>query len=112
MGYNFDPMTGQPLRPTVPYSYPFMLQSSDMLLSASFHPSLTDLPPLMDEDDEETPPLVGGSPSHSPHMVTRGVVPTVTVSSSGVEMLLSASPRVNPRMSTSVASSTDQDIYT
>ena len=25
MGYNFDPMMGQPLRPAVPYSYPFML---------------------------------------------------------------------------------------
>ena len=24
MGYNFDPMMGQPLRPAVPYSYPFM----------------------------------------------------------------------------------------
>ena len=44
-GYNFDPMTGQPLRPTVPYSYPFMSQSSDMLLSTSFHLSLMDLPP-------------------------------------------------------------------
>ena len=65
----------------------------------------------MDENDEETPPLVVGSPFHSPHVVTRGVVPTMTVSSSGVETLLSASPRANPRMSTSVASSTDQGIH-
>ena len=85
MRYSFDPMTGQPLRPTVPYSYPFMSQSSDMLLSTSFHPSCRSIP-LMDEDDEETPPLVVGSPSHSPHVVTRGAVPTVTVSLSGVEM--------------------------
>ena len=55
----------------------------------------------MDEDDEETPPLVVGPPSHSPHIVMRGAVPTMIVSLSGAEMLLSTSPRVNPRMSTS-----------
>ena len=111
MGYNFDPMTGQPLRPVIPYSYPFMVQSSDILLSASFCLCLTDLPPLLDEDDEETPPLVVGPPSHSSHIVMSGAVPTMTVSSAGAEMLLSASPRVNPRMSTSITSSADQDVH-
>ena len=110
MGYNFDPMMGQPLRPAVPYSYPFMSQSSDILLSTSFHLSLTDLPPLIDEDDEETPPLVVGPPSCSSHIVTSGAVPSMTVSLAGAETLLSASPRVNLRMSTPIASSANQDI--
>ena len=112
MGYNFDPMTGQPLRPAVPYSYSFMSHSSDILLSTSFHPSLVDLPPLVDEDDEETPPLVVGPPSYSSCVVMSGAVPTVTVSSAGAETLLSTSPRANPRMSTSIVSSANQDVYT
>ena len=58
MGYNFDPMTGQPLRPMVPYSYPFMLQSSDMLLCL-LPPESHRSTPLMDKD-EETPLLVVG----------------------------------------------------
>ena len=111
MGYNFDPMTRQPLKPEVPYSYPFMLQSPDILLSASSHLSLMDLPPLIDEDDEETPPLVVGPPSYSSHIVMSGAVPTMTVSSAGAETLLSASPRANLRMSTSITSSANQDVH-
>ena len=110
-GYNFDPLMGQPLRPAVLYSYPFMLQSSDILLSTSFCLSLMDLPPLVDEDDEKTPPLVVGPPSHSSHILMSGAVPTITVSSSGAETLLSTSPRVNQRMSTSITSSAHQDIH-
>ena len=110
MGFNFDPMMGQPLRPAVPYSYPFMSQSSDMLLSASFCTSFTDMPPLIYEDDEETP-LVVGPPSCSSCVVMSGMVSSVTVSLVGAETLLSASPRVNLRMSTSIASSAGQDTH-
>ena len=81
MGYNFDPMTGQPLRPMALYSYPFMSQSLDMLLTASFHPSLTDLPSLLDADDDdeedETTLLVMGVPTHLSHVVIGGAVPTM-----------------------------------
>ena len=111
MGYNFDPMMGQPLRPTVPYSYPFMSQSSDMLFSTSFCLSLADLPSLVDEDDEEPPALIVGPPSHSSCIVISGAVPTVTFSLAGAETLLSASPRVNLRMNTSITSSANQDIH-
>ena len=69
-----------------------------------------DLPPLVDEDDDETPPLVVGPPSCSSHIVMSGVVPTMTVFSAGAETLLSTSPRANPRMSTSIASSANQDV--
>ena len=81
MGYNFDPMTGQPLRPSIPSSYPFLLQLPETLLSTSLNLSLVDLPALLDADDEE-PPLVVEPPVHSSHMVMGWMVPTITVSSS------------------------------
>ena len=108
-GYNFDPMMGQPLRPTNPYSYPFMSQYSDILLSTSLHPSLADMPPLLDEK-EDTSPLVVEPSSCSSHIVMSGMVPTVTISSAGAEMLLSSSPRANPRMSTSIAGPAKGDV--
>ena len=108
-GYNFDPMTGQPLRPTNSYSYPFMSQYSDILLSTSLCPSLMDMPPLLDKK-EDTSLLVVEPPSCSSHIVMSRMVPTVTVSSAGVEMLLASSPRANPRMSTSIAGPAKGDI--
>ena len=106
-GYNFNPMMGQPLRPVVPSSYPFLSQSSEILLSTSLCLSLVDVPPLL---NEELPPLVVGTPSHSSHIVTSGTVPTVTVSSLGAEMTLSASPRLSPQISTSTTSMASQDV--
>ena len=96
-GYNFDPMMGKPLRPVIPISYPFLSQSSEMLLSTSLCPSLADLPSLLDEDDEESSPLVVEPPAHSSHIVTGGAVPTVTISMSGAETTPSASPRLSPQ---------------
>ena len=72
MGYYFDPMMGQPLRPAIPISYPFLLQSSEMLLSTSLCLSLADLPSLLDEDDEESSPFVVEPPSRSSCVVTGG----------------------------------------
>ena len=108
-GYNFDPMMGQPLRPTNPYSYPFMSQYSDILLSTSLHPSLMDMPPLLDEKEDTSLLVVEPSPCSS-CIVMSGTVPTVTVSLAGAEMLLSSSPRANPRMSASIAGPAKGDI--
>ena len=110
LGYNFDPMTGQPLRPVVPSSYPFLSQSLEILLSASLCLNLADMPPLLDKDDEEVPPLVVGTPSYLSHIVMSGTVPTVTVFSLGAETTLSASPRLSPWISTSTTSMVSQDI--
>ena len=74
-GYNFDPMMGQPLRPSIPCSYPFLLQSPETLLSTSLNPSLVDLLALLDADDDESPPLIVEPPAHSSHMVMGGMVP-------------------------------------
>ena len=109
-GYNFDPMTGQPLRPSIPSSYPFLSQLLEMLLSTSLDPSLADLLALLDADDEESPLLVVEPPAHSSHVVTGRTVPTITVSSSVVETTLSASPRSSPRVSTSSTSAAGKDV--
>ena len=110
MGYNFDPMTGQHLRPLISSSYSFLLQSPEMLLSTSLDPSLVDLLAPLDIDDEEPPPLVVESPAHSSCVVTDGTVPTITVSLSVVETTLSASPRSSPRVSASSASTAGKDV--
>ena len=60
MGYNFDPITGQSLRPSISSPYSFLSQSPETLLSTSFGLSLVDLPDLLDIDDE------GPSPSSCP----------------------------------------------
>ena len=108
-GYNFDPMMGQPLRPTNPYSYQFVLQSSDILLSTSLQPSLMDMPPLLDKK-EDTSLLVVGPPSCSSRIVMSGTVPTATVFLAGAETLLSSFPKINPRMNTSIAGPAKGDV--
>ena len=111
MGYNFDPMMGQPLRPSISSPYSFLSQSPEMLLSTSLGLSLVDLPDLLDIDDEGPPPLVVEHPAHSSHVVMGGTVPTITVSSSVVETTLSASPRLSPRVSTSSTSTVGRDVW-
>ena len=81
-----------------------------MLLSTSLHLSLADLPSLLDEDNEESSPLVMEPPAHSSHIVMGGMVPTITVSSSGAETTLSASPRLSPWISTSTTSTAGRDV--
>ena len=109
MGYNLDPVMGQPLRPTNPYSYPFMSWSLDMLISTSLCLNLMDMPPLLDKG-EDTPPLVVEPPSCSSHIMMSGVVPTVTVSSAGAGTLFSSPPKANP-MSTSIAGPAKEDVW-
>ena len=110
MGYNFDPMMGQPLRPLIPGSYPFLLQLPEMLLSTSLNPSLADLQALLDADDDESPPLVVEPPACSSRVVTGGTVPIITVSSSVAETTLSAMPRLSPRVSTPSAGTAGKDV--
>ena len=64
IGYNFDPMMGQPLQPLISSGYSFLSQSPGMLFPTSISLSLADLPALLDIDEEECP-LVVGPPSHS-----------------------------------------------
>ena len=111
VGYNFNPMMGQPLRPSVSSPYSFLSQSPEMLLSTSFGLSLVDLPGLLDIDDEGPPPLVVEPPACSSHIVMGGTVPTITISSSVVETTLSASLRLSPRVSTSSASTVGRDVW-
>ena len=111
MGYNFNPMMGRPLRPSISSSYSFLLQSPEMLLSTSLDLSLADLPGLLDIDDEEPPPLVVEPPAHSSHVVMGGMVPTVTISLSAAETTLSALPRLSPRVSTSSTSTVGRDVW-
>ena len=108
MGYNFNPMMGQPLQPSILSGYPFLMQSPGMLFSTSISMSLADLPALLDIEEEECP-LVVETPSHSSQVVVGGTIPTITVSLSAVETTLSASPRLTPRISTSSANMTGGD---
>ena len=109
MGYNFDPMTGQPLLPLTSSVYPFLSQSPGMPFPTSTSPypvGLLALPKLSKEEH----PLVVGSPSHSSQVVVGGMMPTITVSSSVAETTLSASPRTTPRVSTSCANVAGGDV--
>ena len=63
MGYNFDPMMGQPLRPSVSSTYPFLSQSPGMPFPTSISPNVAGLPALPDLGKEECP-LVVEPPSH------------------------------------------------
>ena len=110
MGYNLDPMMGQPLQLSILSGYPFLSQSSGMLFPTSISPRLADLLALLDIDEEECP-LVVEPPSHSSWVVMGGMIPTITVSSSVVETTLSTSPRSTPRVSTSSANVAGGDVW-
>ena len=112
MGYNFDPMTGQPLRPSISSGYSFLSQSPEMLLSTSLGPSLADLPGLLDIDDEEPLPLVveppacsscivmGWGGTHYNHLLLCGGDNSVSLTQ--VEV---------PRVSTSSTSTVGRDVW-
>ena len=68
MGYNFDPMMGQPLLPLILSVYPFLSQSPGMPFPTSTSPNLVGLPALPRLGEEECP-LVVGSPPHSSQVV-------------------------------------------
>ena len=88
MGYNFDPMMGQPLWPLVSSTYPFLSQSPGMPFPTSISLNVAGLPPLPDLGKEECP-LVVEPPSHPSWVVAGGMIPTIMVSSSAVETTVS-----------------------
>ena len=101
---------GQPLWPSISSSYPFLPQLPGTPFPTSISPNLAGLPTSLDLGKEECP-LVVESPSHSSWVVAGGMIPTITVSSSAVETILSASPRSTPRVSTSSANVVGGDVH-
>ena len=110
MGYNFDPMMGQPLKFLVPSTYPLLSQPLGVSFSTPISPDVAGLSALSGLSGEECP-LVVGSPSHSSRVVVGRRIPTVTVSSAAAEMTLSASPTMAPRVSTSCANVAGRDVH-
>ena len=107
--YNFDPITGQPLKALTPDTYSLSSQPRDVSFSTSTSPRITGLSNLPGLIQEECP-LVVGPPSHSSQVVVGRRVPTVTVSSSAAETTLSSSPNTAPRLSTSCSNMTGGDM--
>ena len=110
VGYNFDPITGQPLKPSTLDIFSLSSQPWDVLLPTSTSPHVTGLSNLPGLSQEERP-LVVGLLSHSSRVVVGVRVPTVTVSSSAAEMALSSSPSAAPRVSTSSSNVTGGDVH-
>ena len=108
--YNFDPITGWPLKASTPDIFSQSSQLQDVLLPTSLSPHVTGLLNLPRLNQEERP-LVVGPPSRSSRVVVGRRVPTVTVSSSAAERTLSPSPNTAPRISTSSSNVTGEDTY-
>ena len=64
VGYNFDPMTGQPLKVVIPDTYSLFSQPQDVSFPTSTSPCVTGLLNLPGLSQEECP-LVVGPPSRS-----------------------------------------------
>ena len=64
MEYNFDPMTGQPLKPLISITYSLPSQPLGVSFSTPTSPGMAGLLALPGLSKEESP-LVVGSPSHS-----------------------------------------------
>ena len=110
MEYNFDPMTGRPLKPLISSMYSLPSQPLGASSSISTGPGVAGLSALPGLGGEECP-LVVGSPSRSSQVVVGGRIPTVTISSSTAETTLLASPTMAPRVSTSCANVTGGDVH-
>ena len=106
--YNFDPITGWPLKASTPDIFSRSSQLQDVLLPNPISPHVTGLSNLPGLNQEERP-LIVGPLSHSSRVVVGGRVPTVTVSSSAAETTLSSSPNMAPRISTSSSNVTGED---
>ena len=96
VGYNFDPITGWPLKASTPDIFSPSSQPWDVSLPTSTSPCVTGLSSLPGLSQEERP-LVVGPPSRSSRVVVGGRVPTVTVSSSAAKTTLSSSPSMAPQ---------------
>ena len=109
-GYNFDPITGQPLKASTPNIFSWSSQPQDVLLPTFISPCVTALSNLPGPSEEEHP-LVVGPLSHSSRVVVGKRMPTVTLFSSAAETTLSSSPNTAPRISTSSSNVTGGDVH-
>ena len=107
--YNFDPITGRPLRASTPDVFSLSSQPRDVSLPTSSSPWATNLLNLLGQSVEECP-LVAGSTSCSSRVVTGERMQIVTVFPSTAETTLSSSPTTAPRISTSSSNVTGEDV--
>ena len=107
--YNFDPITGWPLRASTPDVFSLSSQPRDVSLPTSSSLRVTSLSNLLGQSVEEHP-LVVGSTSRSSRVVTGERMQIVTVFPSAAETTLSSSPTTAPRISTSSSNVTGEDV--
>ena len=105
--YNFDPITGWPLKASTPNILSWSSNLWDVLAPTSISSCVTGLSNLPRLSQEECP-LVVGPPSHSSRVVVGGRVPMVTMSSSTAKTTLSSS-NMAPMISTSSSNVTGGD---
>ena len=108
--YNFDPITGRPLKVSTPNIFSRSSQLWDILVPTSTSPRVMGLSNLPRLSQEECP-LVVGPPSRPSRVVVGERMPTVTVLSSTAETTLSSSPNTAPRISTSSSNVTGEDVH-
>ena len=108
--YNFDPITGRPLRASTPDVFSRSSQSRDVSLPTFISPRVMGLSNLPGLSVEECP-LVVGSMSRSSRVVTGERMQIVTVFPSTAETNLSSLPNMAPRISTSSSNVTGGDVH-
>ena len=94
--YNFDPITGQPLKASTPDIFSQSSQPWNVLLPTFISPQVTGLSNLPGPSVEERP-LVVGSPSRSSRVVAGGRMQIVTVFPSAAETILSSIAQYSPQ---------------
>ena len=107
--YNFDPITGRPLRASTPDVLSWFSQSRDASLLTPVSPRVTSLSDLLRLSEEEHP-LVVGSASHSSRVVTGERMQITTVFPSAADTTLSSSATTAPRISTSSSNVVEGDV--
>ena len=109
MEYNFDPMTGQLLKPLILSMYSPFSQPLGALFLNPDQPG-HDRPVDFARAKQGGTSIVVGSPSRSSQVVEDGRIPTMTMSSATAETTLSASSEMAPRISTSCGNMPQGDI--
>ena len=107
--YNFDPITGRPLRASTPDVLSWFSQSRDASFLTPVSPRVTSLSDLLRSSEEERP-LVVGSASHSSRVVTGERMQITTVFPSAADTTLSSSATAAPRISTSSSNVVEGDV--
>ena len=107
--YNFDPITGRPLRASTPDVLSWFSQSRDASLPTPVSPRVMSLSDLLRSSVEERP-LVVGSVSRLSRVVTGERMQITTVFPSAADTTLSSSATTAPRISTSSSNVVEGDI--